>query len=367
MVHPDHPRAVVIGAGAAGLAAAAALHDAGYGVACLEARSRVGGRLLSTVDDGPGAGRPGALDLGATWFWDGEPRVRALVSRLGVATFAQHTAGSAVFQDVTGVHRLPGNPLDAPAHRYATGADTLTARLAAALPAEALHLESPATAIRRVPGGLLVETPHARHVAHHVVLAVPPALAVRRIDFDGVLPADLSGLAAVTPVWMGTVVKAVAVYDDAFWRAEGLAGAAFSRTGPLQEAHDMSGPHGLPPALFGFAPATAVRAGFRRAVTDQLAALFGPAAGRPRRLHFRDWSRERWTSPPDVHRLNDYGLFGHALYQRPALEGRLHWASTETARRYAGHLEGALEAGRRAAEAVLAASASRGETSTRTR
>lgn len=49
MTHPDGPSVVVVGAGAAGLAAAAALNDAGCGVLCLESRDRVGGRLLSAA------------------------------------------------------------------------------------------------------------------------------------------------------------------------------------------------------------------------------------------------------------------------------------------------------------------------------
>ncbi|MFG3700729.1 NAD(P)-binding protein [Micromonospora sp. NPDC047620] len=109
MPHPDGQPVVVIGAGAAGLAAATALTDAGCDTLCLEARNRPGGRLLSTP-----VGRESALDLGATWFWDGEHRVQALVTRLGLGTFAQHTAGSGLFQDVTGTHRLPGNSSPAP-------------------------------------------------------------------------------------------------------------------------------------------------------------------------------------------------------------------------------------------------------------
>ncbi|MEW2402640.1 FAD-dependent oxidoreductase [Streptomyces sp. NPDC046862] len=69
----------------------------------------------------------------------------------------------------------------------------------------------------------------------------------------------------------------------------------------------------------------------------------------------QDWSTEQWTSPSTVLHLADYALFGHPLYQRPTLDGRLHWASTETATDHAGHIEGALAAGERAAQAVLAA------------
>ncbi|MFD8542073.1 FAD-dependent oxidoreductase [Streptomyces rubrogriseus] len=164
-------------------------------------------------------------------------------------------------------------------------------------------------------------------------------------------------MAQFTPVWMGAAVKIVAHYPGAFWRQDGLAGAAFSRTGPLQELHDMSGPDGEPAALFGFAHARTVRPGFEQAVTAQLARLSGPAAGAPVTLHVQDWSGERWTAPSTVQHLTDYSLFGHPLYRRPALNGSLHWASTETATDHAGHIEGALASGERAARAVLAAPA----------
>jgi monoamine oxidase len=152
---------------------------------------------------------------------------------------------------------------------------------------------------------------------------------------------------------MGAVAKVVAHYATPFWREEGLAGAAFSRTGPLQEIHDMSGPDGRPAALFGFAHASTVRPGFDRAATAQLAQIFGPAAATPEALYVQNWSAEQWTSPSTVQHLADYSLFGHPLYQGPALNGRLHWASTETATDHAGHIEGALAAGERAAQAAL--------------
>lgn len=154
---------------------------------------------------------------------------------------------------------------------------------------------------------------------------------------------------------MGAVAKIVAHYPSAFWREEGPAGAAFSRTGPLQEIHDMSGPDGRPAALFGFAHARAVGPAFEQSVTAQLTRLFGLAAATPEALYVQDWSAERWTAPSSVQHLADHSLFGHRLYRRPALGGRLHWASTETATDHAGHIEGALFAGERAARAVLAA------------
>ncbi|MGP3775405.1 flavin monoamine oxidase family protein [Streptomyces sp. SDT5-1] len=342
---------IVIGAGASGLTAAAALHVADRRVTVLEARDRIGGRLYST----PTGDRDRALDLGATWFWDGEDRVRTQAARAGIETFDQHLAGDTLLQETAGVRRLSGNLVDAPSLRFATGSQSLADALAAKLPTDSLCLNAPVTAIHPAyRGGLVVHTPGGTLRAEHVVLAVPPALALERIDFGDTLPADLVRLASATPVWMGAVVKVVASYPAAFWRNDGLAGAAFSRTGPLQEIHDMSGPDGTPAALFGFAHARTMRPGFDQAVTVQLTRLFGEAAADPSALHVHNWSEEHWTSPSTVQQLADYSLFGHPLYQHPALTGRLHWASTETALDHAGHVEGALGAGERAAAAVLA-------------
>ncbi|WP_306317477.1 MULTISPECIES: FAD-dependent oxidoreductase [unclassified Streptomyces] len=354
MLQPTEHDVVVIGAGVSGLVAATALHEAGLGVVCLEARDRVGGRLLSV----PSAADPSrALDLGASWFWDGEERVRTLARQGEVALIDQHLAGDTMLQETSGVRRLPGNLLDVPSYRFVPGAQQLADSLAAQLPAGTIRLGTPATAITTAATtALLVHTLTTTLRARHVVLAVPPALATERIDLGGALDDDLERLARATPVWMGTTAKVVAEYAGPFWREAGLAGAAFSRTGPLREVHDVSGPDAHPAVLFGFAHGrTATLHGFEEAVTAQLAQLFGPAAAHPRALHVRNWSAEHWTAPSTVHHLTDRSLFGHSVYQRPSLGGRLHWASTETATMSAGHIEGALTAGERAARAVLAA------------
>jgi monoamine oxidase len=77
----DLERVIVVGAGFAGLACAAALRDAGVDVVVLEARNRIGGRVL-TVDVG---GAP--VDLGAAWIHTpiGNP-MSDLAQELGVGT-----------------------------------------------------------------------------------------------------------------------------------------------------------------------------------------------------------------------------------------------------------------------------------------
>ena len=118
----------------------------------------------------------------------------------------------------------------------------------------------------------------------------------------------------------------------------------------------MSGVDGVPGALFGFVPTGRVREPTvtRSAVLEQLVTMFGPNAADVDALHIRDWRAERDTSPTDVERLTAYEHFGDPRYGQPAAEGRLHWASTETAPEFPGHIEGALVAAERAAQTITA-------------
>lgn len=186
-------------------------------------------------------------------------------------------------------------------------------------------------------------------------MALPPATAVARIDFGTGLDGEVRKAAERTPVWMGPRCKVAVQGGTPFWRQDGLAGAAVSRVGPLHELHDMSGPGVLPAAIFGFAsPPPGAPAPSRAAVLQQLVQLFGPKAADAEEVVIKDWRVEQFTSPPGVERIEDYGMFGHRLFQKASMQGRLHWAATETSVVAAGHIEGALAASDRAVDAVLA-------------
>lgn len=346
---PEKVDVVVVGAGVGGLAAARALVAADVDVRVLEARDRVGGRLLSV--------RTGEMriDLGATWFWANEPRVRALISELGLEVHAQHIDGDALYQDSRGVHRLDGNPIEGPAGRLTAGMQGLAEAMAGALPRGTVRLEHPVTSIHARGDGVSVESQGVMVRASAVVLALPPALAVEDIAFHPPLPESAARLASTTPVWMGAMTKVVVRFERAFWREQGLAGAVMSHVGPMREMHDMSGAGGCPALLFGFVPPSGPGAPTvdRDQVMHQLVGLFGQEMPEPLEILVHDWRAEAHTSPPGAERLQAYETYGHPSYLEP-VAGRLHWASTETSREAPGHIEGALAAGARAAAAILA-------------
>ena len=213
-----------------------------------------------------------------------------LIKELRMTTHPHHTLGDAMYHDGAESQRLQGNPIDVESDRFSHSAASLTDALAAELAPGTTRLSTAVTAIGTSGDGAVVQYTGGVVACKHVVLAVPPALVMHAIKFDPPLPEKVSAVAARTPVWMGAIAKAVVVYDKPFWRRQGLAGAAMSRTGPLLEVHDMSGPGGEPAALFGFARVPRGAAPpTKQAVKKQMVEIFGAEAGAPREVVVQDW------------------------------------------------------------------------------
>lgn len=194
--------------------------------------------------------------------------------------------------------------------------------------------------------------------AAHVVVAVPPPLA-RAIEYAPALPA--ARRAWLDQARMGDVVKCICVYPTAFWRADGHSGALLSDQDPASLTLDASPAGDAPGILVVLVHARNAR---RLAMLDQpvrreiiltqLSRAFGPRARRElSAYHDYCWSGDPWA-------LGGYAAhFPPGALSRQALDpaapfGRIHWAGSETADEWRSYMEGALQAGTRAAQAILA-------------
>ena len=241
--------------------------------------------------------------------------------------------------------------------RFRGGSQLVCLKIARKL-GDRVWLRSPVERITQDRSGVTLHGHQLHARAKEVIVAIPPTLA-GRVAYDPLLPPERDQLTQRLP--QGTLLKVAAVYDEPFWRSDGLSGTALSLNGPVSATFDDSPPNGRPGVLFGFVGGDAAR-GFmrlshtaRRQLTlTSFERLFGPKARSPRGYFETNWTREPWTrgcpvAIPGPGTLTEYG---------PALRaavGRIHWAGTETSTFWNGYMDGAVRSGERAAREVLAA------------
>lgn len=343
---------LIIGGGLSGLALADAFEARGHDYLLLEARDRFGGRIQSAQH------QSARFDMGPAWFWSGQPRIAALIHRLGLTPFAQYATGNLTFEDAQG-HVQHGRGIShmRGSWRLKGGLTALTNALGDSIPENCKRLNAQVQSITLQAQGIAAElTDGSRITADRAVLALPPRIAAG-LTFDPALPtATLAAMRAV-PTWMAGQAKAVAVYDTPFWREAGLSGSATSRRGPMVEVHDASPAEGGPYALFGFIgipPEDRRDLPLLRArLCAQLGRLFGPSAAAPAQLFVKDWACDPLTAThADSVPVSTHPAYGLAPQMAHVWNGKLHFAGTEVATEFGGYAEGALEAAQMALAAL---------------
>lgn len=200
-----------------------------------------------------------------------------------------------------------------------------------------------------------VESASAQHLCRAVIVAMPPSQAAR-IAFSPALPADRQALQQ--GMTMGRCAKVLVAYASPWWRAQGLSGIAIGDRPTIELCADSSDPRAEAGVLAAFVVGHRHRAwseleaaARRQAVLDDLVAYFGAQAASPLAYVEQDWPREPFVGgayaawmPPGL-----WSQAGDAL-RRP--HGRVHWAGTETASRWAGFFDGAVRSGEEAAAEV---------------
>ncbi len=211
----------IVGGGLCGVALARSLRRQGRTVALLEARERLGGRILSVKDEGSGL----AIDLGPTWFWpETQPLMRSLVEELELASLPQHDDGSLLhLTDADKApERMDGKMLHAGARRLQGGMARLVDALAAGLPPEHVHFNHVLTDVGDRGDHVMLTFAAGDDTieisARHVVLAAPPRLLQQQVRFEPELDEATRDAMRSAETWMAAQAKVVMTYERAFWR-----------------------------------------------------------------------------------------------------------------------------------------------------
>jgi monoamine oxidase len=433
---------VVVGAGLSGLVAAREVAAAGRSVAVVEARDRVGGRVLNHRLDSGGVVESGAAFVGPT-----QDHILALADDLGIETFKEYAKGNNVYakgdqtMEYTDAATLQLRidqmakevPVDAPwdapkaaqwdgiclhdwiesntvnpqtgnlllsylqptfgtdarevsllfflwyiagagnednrgtferssdtaggaqDSRIVGGSQRIPLELARQL-GDVVALEAPVRRIDQTDDAVTVTTDRGPVRASKAIIATPPPM-VTAIDWHPLLPPKRQQLMA--RLTMGTLMKCDAVYETPFWRADGRSGMGLADSGAVRVCFDNSPPDAGVGVLLAFVGGSTWREygtlpldERRAAVLDGFARLFGPKAREPIEYVEHDWTQERWTlgSPVASAGTGTTVAFGDQIR---APFGRVHWAGTETSTYWAGFMDGAVRAGKRAAVEVL--------------
>lgn len=238
--------------------------------------------------------------------------------------------------------------------RFVGGAQQLSQCMADMLD-EPVILNAPVRAITQDDTGVIVQSDAGQFHARYAIVAIPPILAAE-IVYQPALPAARQQVGERMP--MGSVIKCILAYERPFWRDAGFSGEVLSDGDPVRLVFDDSPADSSQGALVGFLLGDSARrwsqhpqAERAHAVQSYLARLFGPQAAQPIAYADQDWPAETWSRGCYVGLMQPGTLTAYGQALRPPV-GRIHWAGTETASRWIGYMDGALESGERAAHEI---------------
>ena len=331
-------------------------------------------RLCATVDPGQPWAAPDAESLDMLTFesWirgqSNDPEVQAALARqwlsIGATTSQLSMLALLVFIGSAGARTGHEGEFD---EVFEGGVGQIPLRMAEDL-GDRIRLGWPVSAISWSGDGAEINGPGGSLRAQRVIAAMSPSDA-GRIRFHPTLTTPREVLHRS---WFATgVLKTMVVYERPFWREPSngrpaLAGTASNDSGGPHIVMDITPPEASYGLLmmstrlfgegqrFGVAPAILDDPVARRALLlGNLVKLFGEEAAHP-----RDLLETNWHAEPYISGCMTYPNPGVLTQCREALRqpvGPIHWAGTETAHSWMNHMEGAVQAGQRAADEVAVA------------
>ncbi|XP_002922945.3 amine oxidase [flavin-containing] A [Ailuropoda melanoleuca] len=225
-----------------------------------------------------------------------------------------------------------------------------------------VKLRRPVTFVDQSGDNIIIETlNHELYECRYVISAIPPTLTAK-IHFIPELPPERNQLIQRLP--MGAIIKCMMYYKDAFWKKKDYCGCMIieDEEAPISITLDDTKPDGSLPAIMGFIlarKADRLAKLHKEIRKKKICELYAKVLGSQEALHpvhyeEKNWCEEQYSGgcytayfPPGI--MTQYGR----VIRDPV--DRIYFAGTETATHWSGYMEGAVEAGERAAREVLSA------------
>ncbi|MEM6346112.1 MAG: NAD(P)/FAD-dependent oxidoreductase [Bacteroidota bacterium] len=334
---------IIIGAGLSGLCLAYKLKKAGKEALILEARPRVGGRILTQYREGVAP-----IELGATWLGRKHQSLTALLEELDLKVFAQELGGKAIYEPISTsppqLVQLPPN--EEPSFRIAGGSSQLIQALVERLGPEQIVLRQEVKKLISQADKIIVQTQSHQYEAERVVSTLPPYLVSQTIETEPALARSLLDIAGQTHTWMGESIKVALTFERPFWRSPHLSGTIMSNVGPIPEMYDHADVSDERFALKGFlngAYHAASKAERLAVVLKQLSKYYGEEVHNYLQYEEAVWREEKYTFVPYQSDMLPHLHNGHEVFRKAYWDGKLYISGSETAADFPGYMDGAVQ------------------------
>lgn len=333
---------LIIGGGLTGLTLAYLLKDTDLKVVVVEARSRLGGRILTV-----GGQDQATIEMGATWLGPSHKKLQTLLNELDLETFKQRLGNKAIYEPTSmSPHQLVTLPENQESsYRIADGTEALINKLRTFQNDDSLLLAEKINTISAKKDRLIVESTERSFETQKVVSTLPPKLLTETIKIEPGLPKQVIAILSGTHTWMGESIKFGLTFEEPFWLDENSSGTVFSNVGPVNEMYDHTTIDNQRYAIKGFLNSSYFslsKDDRLQMILQQLRKYYGTTVDNFIEYYEMVWSNEPLTYSPYSSHVLPHQNNGHEIFQTSYLDNRFYIAGAETSEVSPGYMDGAI-------------------------